>query len=75
MSEKICHPCPEGYKRLRVGQIVKEGDLANAKSNEGAYNGYPQPGQGNVHGFMLNLNVGHKLCEIDGNAYYRKIKR
>jgi hypothetical protein len=62
------HPIPKGYRRLKVGEIIRETDLLNAKINE-------VPFDEKDHGFIFaDDNAGHKVKAHDCCAYYRQRK-
>ncbi len=67
------HSCPEGWRRLEVGETIKADDYGNALNNRG--NGEPILNKDG--GFVICKNLyktaGTKVTYKSGLAFYRKI--
>lgn len=61
MKQKINHKVPEGYRRLRVGELIIASDSIRAKACP------------HTNDMVTTVCAGCKVEPTDGNCYYRKI--
>lgn len=78
-AKKSRHPVPNGWRRLRAGEILRAGDIGNSLCNDAPYDGVSDIYDPSAaHGFIPVedlRDIGKSVRPHDLLAWYRRKKK